>query len=180
VKINGEFNAARMPVLLLSNHFSWWDGFFAAYLNTRIFHKKFHIMMEEKQLQQYMFFNRAGAYSIRKKTYSVIESLDYTNRLLADSSNLVVIFPQGRIESAFQPVLTFEKGVERILKNVKNEIQVVFVINLVEYFSDKKPSLYSYIHEYKPDQISFQVLMRDFNAFYVNCRAAQNNHTIGS
>ena len=41
----GEFEDNGKPVLLISNHFSWWDGFFQSYLNKRVFHRRLYFMM---------------------------------------------------------------------------------------------------------------------------------------
>ena len=32
------------PLLLVGNHFSWWDGFFAYYLNYTLWRRKFHVI----------------------------------------------------------------------------------------------------------------------------------------
>ena len=39
-------------VLLLCNHFSWWDGFLAGHLIDSYFHKNFHIMMQEDHIEK--------------------------------------------------------------------------------------------------------------------------------
>ena len=36
-------------ILLLSNHSSWWDGFWQLFLNMKVFKKKFHFMMLKGQ-----------------------------------------------------------------------------------------------------------------------------------
>ena len=72
-----------LPVLLLPNHSTWWDGFFVYLLNKKIFHRTAYLMMLEKQLSKYKFFTKIGAYSIEpEKRRSIIESLEYTVQLL--------------------------------------------------------------------------------------------------
>ena len=51
-----EFDLSK-PILLISNHVSWWDGFWAMYINLKLFKKKFYFMMHENQLLKYKFFN---------------------------------------------------------------------------------------------------------------------------
>ena len=103
VYLNGTFTDKNLPVLLVSNHFSWWDGFWAVYLNEKIFHRIFHFMMLEEQLKSHMFLNKTGGYSIKKGSRSIIETIDYTAQLLSDRKNLVLIFPQGEISSMHIP-----------------------------------------------------------------------------
>ena len=85
-----------LPVLLLPNHSTWWDGFFVYLLNKKIFRRTAYLMMLEKQLSKYKFFAKIGAYSIEPENRrSLIESLEYTVELLNQEMPLVTVFPQG-------------------------------------------------------------------------------------
>ncbi|MFP4526521.1 MAG: hypothetical protein ACLFNL_09025, partial [Bacteroidales bacterium] len=84
--INGSYTEKNRPVMLIGNHFSWWDGFIANYLNMVVFKKRFHIMMLEEQLKPRMFLNKAGAYSIKKQTRDVVNTLNYTVELMKDKN----------------------------------------------------------------------------------------------
>lgn len=147
VTINGEFQDRGLPVMLIGNHFSWWDGFIANFLNIKVFHRKFHVMMLEEQLNSRRFLNKAGAYSIKRGSRSVIESMQYTVGLLSNAENLVVLYPQGVFESQYLRPVSFEKGVSTIIARVTNEVQLVFYVALVDYFSYRKPSLSVYLRE---------------------------------
>lgn len=168
VIIMGEFRDRDLPLLLISNHMSWWDGFWADYLNIKLFHRKFHFMMLEEQLMKYRFFNKCGGYSIKKHSKSVIETLNYTAQLLADNNNLVLIFPQGRIESLYTKSLKFEKGLEYILRKIPGEIHILFSINLIEYLSNPKPTLFIYLKEHK-GSTTIHELEKEYNDFYSSC-----------
>ena len=63
-----DFNDRNLPVLLISNHISWWDGFWAMYINLKVLKRKFHFMMLEEQLRKYWFFNYTGGFSVNKKS----------------------------------------------------------------------------------------------------------------
>lgn len=132
---------ADKPLLLIGNHFSWWDGFFAWHLNDTLWKRKFHVMMLEEQLQTRMFLNKAGAYSVRRGSRSVIDSLNYTSQLLKKAENLVVIYPQGEISSLYTYPVRFERGIDRIIRSAGTDISVLFYVALVDWFSSKKPSL---------------------------------------
>ena len=166
VIISGEVREKGLPVLLISNHISWWDGFWAMYLNLKLLHRKFYFMMLEDQLNKYSFFINTGGYSVKKGSRSVIESIDYTVNILSDKRNVVLLFPQGRICSVYEQHLKFERGVERIMKEVQGRIQVIFIANLVEYFSQEKPSLYINIMEYDMTDYSFGAIEKEYNVFY--------------
>jgi 1-acyl-sn-glycerol-3-phosphate acyltransferase len=148
VIIRGDVPDRGLPVLVVANHFSWWDGFWIMYMNMKLFGRKFYFMMLEEQLRKHMFFNKTGGYPVKKGSRSIIETISYTLDLLKEKGNMVLLFPQGKIESHHTESFTFEKGAVRIINEVKDDAQVVFVVNLVEYYSHAKPSLYMYLSEY--------------------------------
>lgn len=148
VCIRAEISDEDKPILLVQNHISWWDGFWALYLNMKIFRRKFHFMMLSDQLDRYWFFKYTGGYPVMKGTRSIIETIEYTGKLLSDKNNLVLIFPQGEIQSVYQDNIRFEQGVSRII-NDNQDIQVIMCVCLIDYFSDPKPSLYIYLKEFK-------------------------------
>ncbi len=171
VDITGNFNEKGFPVLLISNHFSWWDGFWADYLNQKLFHRKFYFMMLEEQLKQHMFFNKTGGYSIKKHSRTVIETLDYTVELLMDKNNLVLLFPQGKIQSLYTSRISFEKGIDYIIKKVPVKVHLIFLVNLVDYFSNPKPGIYMYLKEYDGNIYTTEELEKEYNSFYSACIA---------
>lgn len=166
IVISGNVSDSNLPVLIIANHFSWWDGFFIALLNVEKFHKKFHVMMLEEQLKKNWFFQHTGAFSVRKNSKSIIESLSYSAELLQNPENLVTYFPQGRFESVNQGELHFEKGVEWLLKNLKNEVLVIFVANQVDYFEWARPHLFMHFETYDFREKSLHEIENDYNTFY--------------
>lgn len=176
--IVGEFEDRNLPILLISNHVSWWDGFWAFYLNINLFKRRFYFMMLEEQLRKYWYFNYSGGFSIKKKNRSSLESLNYAAELLADRNNAVLVFPQGAIFSQHNQLIRFEKGIERILKNKNQPLQIILLVNLTDYFSNKKPSLYQYIKEYNFKQSEIISIEEQYQAFYLKCIEYQSKFRI--
>ena len=127
-------------------------------------------MMLEHQLKKHWYFNKAGAYSINKGSKSIIESLDYTAELLSDNENLILIFPQGEIQSLHINDYKFEKGIDRILNKIDNEIQFVFMANLVDYFSSPKSGLFIYLKDYNYSSQTIEKIQEDYNSFISECK----------
>lgn len=169
IRMIGEIEKKELPVLLIANHFSWWDGFFITSFNQQKIGKRFHIMMEEKQLSENRFLNYGGVYSVRKQSKDVVESLKYTLELLTDSGNLVALFPQGKFESKYQYPLHFEKGLDWILKKLGSEVQFIFMANQVEYFDSVKPLLFMHFEEYEYSGKTLDEITKDYNHFYERC-----------
>lgn len=125
-------------------------------------------MMLEEQLHKNWFFKYTGGFSIRKNSKTVIESLNYTAELLANKKNMVLIFPQGEIGSMHDANFVFEKGISKILQRTKNEIQVIFVANLIDYHSNVKPTLHAYMNDYSGNFETAEI-QNTYNDFYKTC-----------
>jgi len=175
VKILGEFEDSGKPVLVISNHISWWDGFWIMYLNQKIIKRKFHFMMFEKQLKKHWYFNYAGGYSVRKSSRSVLQTIQYTANLLQYSSNMVLIFPQGKITSMHQNRIIFESGIEKILEKADNELHILFAANFIEYLSHRKPGLNIHIESYTNNMRDRDSLQQAYNIFYSKAHNYQKN-----
>lgn len=164
------------PVLLIGNHISWWDGFWGHYLNHQLFHKRIYVMMLEEQLTPRMFLNKVGAFSIQPNSKTVKESLDYTLNLLHNPDNMVLFYPQGKIQSIYEDQFVFSRGITYLLKNTHALLQFVFYACLVDYASHKKPSLYFYLKNataLKTESLS--TLQKEYNDFYSACITKQKS-----
>jgi 1-acyl-sn-glycerol-3-phosphate acyltransferase len=175
VQIIGHLKEKNMPILLISNHISWWDGFWAMYINQMVLHRKFHFMMLEEQIRKFWFFNFTGGFSVNKKSRSLVETLQYTSELLTDNKNMVLVFPQGEIQSLHNQNFQFENGLERILENKENAVQIVFMANLIDYFSNRKPSIYFHIEEYAGNEFDIKSIQKSYQAFYNQSVEKQKN-----
>lgn len=130
-------------------------------------------MMLEEQLKKYSFFIKSGGYSIQKGNRSILESIRYTAEVLQESGNAVLMFPQGKIQSLYESSFLFEKGIERILEAVDNPIQIMFIVNMTDYFSDPKPVLYIYYMEHEDNNSDVVALQKEYNNFYHSCISEQ-------
>lgn len=173
VDINCSAVTSGRPVLLIGNHFSWWDGFIAYRLNDLRLHKRFHIMMLEEQLSSRLFLNKAGAFSIKRGSRSVVESLHYASSLLHEKENMVVVYPQGTIASIHQRPVRFEKGVERIIDGASDKLMILFYVALPDWYSEKKPILTLRVMEYTARERSASDLEESYNIFLNECITKQ-------
>jgi 1-acyl-sn-glycerol-3-phosphate acyltransferase len=166
VVVRGDVSSAGKPVMLLSNHISWWDGFWALYLNETIFGRKFHFMMDEEQLRKRWLFSYSGGFSIRPTSRSLFESLRYTEQLLTNPENLVIIFPQGKLYSSHAPEIHFKKGIERLRFDHQIQPDVYFLVQLTDYFQFEKPTLYFYLKKATNEDIATRSYELAYNQFY--------------
>ena len=161
------------PLLVLANHFSWWDGWFIYRLNELLFKKRFHAMALEEMVQARPALRTLGVFSVKKGTRGVIESLDFANALLENPGNMLLMFPQGGIQSIHVAALPFEKGVCRIIREAKRPLQTIFSIALVDYASQRKPMVRFHFKEYVPDDDLENGLRAAFLEHYEQAKAVQ-------
>lgn len=160
---------AEHSYLLMCNHFSFWDGFWAAYLSLHAIHKKqemkgFYIMVLKKQMQMNPWLKYFGCFSIAPGTTSVNESLDYAAELLSKPGNLLLMYPQGNLESNHVRKIVMKKdGINYIVPKIKGDCQLIWSSNLIEYFESLKPSVYLNMldcgtnHDFDFNQITLKI-----------------------
>lgn len=169
VIIKGEIEVENHSVMLLSNHISWWDGFWALYLNMKRLHKKFHFMMDETQLKKRWLFSYSGGFSISDNSRSMFDSIQYVSDLLKEEGNMVLIYPQGKLYSSHSTEIHFKKGIERIRLSQEHPVKVLFLVQLTDYFQYKKPTLYLYLGEAGEEIHTDKNYEEQYNAFYNAC-----------
>lgn len=129
-------------LIVTPNHFSWWDGFIIDFISRRFIKRKFHVMMLEEQLRKYWFFKKLGAYSINPANpISTARTLNYTRELLQSPQNLVVVYPQGAIQSLNSKFFTIKEGLQKLLDKNKCEVQVLPLAVKFEYRDNKNPDI---------------------------------------
>ena len=161
-------------VLLLANHFSWWDGFLMFHLNKKVIRKEFHVLVTDEDYKRHWFLKYMGAFAAEKKGKDVLETLIHAGELLDDPNNLVLIFPQGKLFAAYVSTIGFEKGVMQVINASKKKFQVIFAATLVDY-SKRKPGLQTYLQSWDAEEyVSLQLLKSEYNKHYDHCVKNQN------
>ncbi|MHC1707057.1 MAG: lysophospholipid acyltransferase family protein [Bacteroidales bacterium] len=180
VRIIDPLHFAERPLILIGNHFSWWDGFFADHINAKLFHRKLHIMMLEEQLKPRMFLNKAGAFSIDPGKRDMIESIEYSAEILRNPENILVMYPQGEIQSMHRQLFTFNPGITRIYrkfvqKAASPDLCLVFYTALPDYLSESRPSVNIYLKEFPSIYLNnTKQLEAAFQSFYFSCTHKQD------
>ena len=177
-----NFNAIEVDkkwsVLLLANHFSWWDGFLMYYLNHHLFKKEFHVMVIAETMQKVSFFKYMGAFSVAKNSREILASLDYAAELLNNPDNLVLIFPQGKLYSNFTENVVFEKGLTRILAGAAGKFQTIMAATFMETLQYKKPTANVYLKAINDNLILFNQINEAYQQHYNSSKLVQKDIVI--
>jgi len=162
-------------ILLLSNHFSWWDGFLMFQLNKVVFKKEFHVLVSDEDYRKQWFLKYLGAFAAGTKGKDVVETLIYAGQLLDQPQNLVLLFPQGRLYTSYINSISFERGVMQLINASKKKFQIVFSATLIDYFDKRKPKAESHLLSWEAEEyMSLQLLKREYNKHYNNAVSKQS------
>lgn len=163
-----------LPILMLANHFCWWDGFIQYRVNRACFGRRLHVMMLEEQLKKHPILAQCGCFSVRKNSRGMLRSLDYCLDILRSPANMLLLFPQGRIGSIHITLPGFESGVGYLLDRIGGEYRIVLNINLPDYGACRKPALNCYLRMLRSKEIAgADALRAEWNRFYAECKLRQ-------
>jgi len=165
-------------VLLIANHFSFWDSLILYIINQKLLKKQFHVMVREDTTLHLKYLKYGGAFSVRKRSRDVIESLDYAAELLNDPQNLVLIFPQGKLYSNFVNEINFEKGMMKIIEKSRGKFQLVFATTFIQYFKHKKQSVTVYLKNEAYAGKSFDEIKNAYQQHYDSTKLQQTEIVI--
>lgn len=176
--IDCGYKKPEHAILAIGNHMSWWDGFWLYEMNRIKINKRFHIIMLFDQLKNHMYFNKIGAAGLKKNSRNIVTMLKYCSGLMQQADNILFYFPEGEIRPQNQTHVAFEKGVMRIINDSPGNLQLLFVVNLTEYFSNKKPSLFTFYKSYEPPEFeSLIALQNAYNQFMQECKTQLNSYS---
>ncbi len=104
--------------------------------------KGFYIMVLKKQMQMNPWLKYFGCFSIAPGTTTVNESLAYAAELLNTPGHLLLMYPQGNLESNHVREIVMKDGISQIVTQIKGDCQLLWSSNLMEYFESLMPSVY--------------------------------------
>ncbi|MGD9900033.1 MAG: lysophospholipid acyltransferase family protein [Calditrichaceae bacterium] len=132
-----------LPLIIIPNHSTWWDGFLIYHLNKRIFGRRMFVMMEEKQLKKFPFFSRLGAFGVNAKSVkSVLKSLKYAGHVLKNAENMLCIFPQGVLERWHKRPIEYKRGIEKIIENIEGDSVLLPLAIRAEFTGEQRPEIF--------------------------------------
>jgi 1-acyl-sn-glycerol-3-phosphate acyltransferase len=172
--INGIDIKPGHSYILMCNHFSFADGFFAFYLCNKVFWAKnkmrrFYTMVLKKQMQSNLWLQHVGAFSVDPRKRSVGESLKYAAETLSTPGNLLLFFPQGNLESHHITHIHFEDGLKEIIPLIKGPCQLIWCSTIIEFFESTKPSIhYNMLDCGTNETFDFEALKANVNTYHLN------------
>lgn len=163
-----------LPVLLICNHISWWDGFWMLHLNMKLWKRKFYVLMDENNLAKNKWLSYAGAFSSDRQT--IRKSLNLCEEILQNRNHVLLYFPQGRLQSLYDHELKFKRGADYLIRHIGQDFTIILVANIIEYNKHKKPTIRSYCLKLRKDECT-DSLEDQYRRFYDQCLNHHILHT---
>ncbi len=131
----------QKSTLYICNHHYWWDGLTPLILNEFIFNQKARAVMEDKQMKEFPFFSKIGAFSInRNNPKSAIESLKYGAEWLRIKNNCLFLYPEGKFSQPYGNI-QIESGISKLLEWTP-ECEIVNITMYISYQKGDKPDFF--------------------------------------
>ena len=136
----------EVPVILVPNHISWWDGFFCFEVQNRLRPGSgiFSLMLES-ELKKFPILRKVGCFGIEPGNPASIRRafVQFRDLVAANPYRTLTYFPQGKISPLRQRPLGFQRGIE-ILSKITGRVQYVPIGLHIEPMNHERPTAFIY------------------------------------
>lgn len=125
-------DARGLPLVLYSNHASWWDALVCLVLKQEFFPGRAAFApIDAAMLKRYKMFGKLGFFGVEQGSgRGAIQFLRTAEAILQSPENLLAITPQGRFADVRERPVHFEAGLGHLAKRVE---RALFVPVALEY-----------------------------------------------
>lgn len=135
-----------LPVILVPNHISWWDGFFCFEVQSRLRPGSgIYSLMLERELKKFPILRKIGCFGLEPGNPGSIRRAfnQFRDLVVANPYRTLTFFPQGEISPIRKRPLGFRRGVETLAKLV-GRVQYVPIALHIEPMNHEKPTAFIY------------------------------------
>ncbi len=144
VILSGAFDVSKLqgPIILISNHSTWWDGFFMRRVQKRLFPGRplYTVTLGSEQDKLPFFFRRLGVLPLFPgpgETLGLLRNLVSRSKE-AHGEIVVSFFPQGKIYPSAKRPLKFKRGIEVLVRALGATVIPIGIH--IEPLQHKKPT----------------------------------------
>ena len=134
--------ASRLPLVVYSNHASWWDALVCLVLKDEFFpERRAFAPIDAAMLERYKMFRRLGFFGVEQRTRrGAIQFLRTAQAVLQSPQHLLAVTPQGRFTDVRQRPVRFEAGLGHLAARVQHALFVPFVVEYV-FWEERLPEI---------------------------------------
>lgn len=132
----------ELPLVVFSNHASWWDPLLWLALKTEFFSsQRAFSPIDAKALARYKLLSRLGFFGVEQKTgRGAIQFLRTAEKILRQPGHILALTPQGRFADARERPVRFETGVGHLAARVKRAVFLPMASEFV-YWEERLPEI---------------------------------------
>ena len=120
-------------------------------------------------MQKNKWLKYMGSFSVEPGRRSIKESFDYAAEVLGQPGNVLLFFPQGKLESSHIRHIQMEHGIKEIAHRIKGNCQLIWCSTTLEYFESTKPSInYNMLDCGTNNDFNFDELKAKVNTYHLN------------
>lgn len=157
------------PLLLISNHISWWDGCWNFYFTEAVLHRRFYFMAGSEQLEQHPFMKQIGGFPLKSHSRQNLKTIACAVRLLQNKNNAVLLYPEGKITSIYRSPFRFAAGTDHLLRLLPPDTQLLLMAYFCETGHRLRPGVWGYytIRNNNPS-LPLNEIYQNFYKYYLN------------
>ena len=135
-------SAQETPLVVYSNHASWWDPLVGLMCSREFLpEKNVFVPMEAAALERYVFFKRLGAFGVEQNTpRGGAQFIRTAKAILQSSSNVLWLTPQSRFADARERPVHFKPGIGH-LPGLAQEVCFVPVAMEYVFWEERLPEV---------------------------------------
>ena len=128
------------PLVVYSNHPSWWDPAFVMVLHPRLFpDREGYGPIDAAMLERYGFFRRIGMFGVDQESrQGAARFLSTSRRVLSDPRRMLWVTAQGRFADPRERPLALRPGVAHLMARMPEAIALPLALEY-PFWSEKRP-----------------------------------------
>jgi 1-acyl-sn-glycerol-3-phosphate acyltransferase len=128
------------PLIVYSNHPSWWDPAFVILLQGRLFPDRHgYGPIDEAMLRRYGFFRRIGLFGVEPDSRAgALRFLSTSRAILAEPHRMLWVTAQGRFADPRERPLQLRPGVAHLMARMPVAVAVPLALEY-PFWSEKRP-----------------------------------------
>jgi 1-acyl-sn-glycerol-3-phosphate acyltransferase len=133
---------SKLPLIIYSNHASWWDPLVGLVLKSEFFAgRRLYAPMDAAMLERYKLFARLGFFGVEQGSgRGAVQFLRTAEAILQSPEPLLAITPQGRFADVRERPVRFEAGLGHLATRVEHALFVPCVAEYV-FWEERLPEI---------------------------------------
>jgi 1-acyl-sn-glycerol-3-phosphate acyltransferase len=134
--------ASKLPLVIYSNHASWWDPLVGLVLKPEFFaDRTLFAPMDAAMLERYRMFRKLGFFGVEPHSRrGAIQFLRGAEAVLKSPQHLLAVTPQSRFADVRERPVHFEGGLGHLATRVEHALFVPFVAEYV-FWEERLPEI---------------------------------------